>query len=81
MQKSANKPLGKDEVLQRFGAVVRLLRDERKLTQEQLAELSGMHVTYISQVERGIKNLSLYNLHRLAEALEVSPAALFEAAQ
>ena len=78
MRKSTAKPLSKDEVLLRFGLAVRSLRNERQLTQEQLAELSELHVTYISQVERGLKNLSLFNMHRIAEALHVSPAELFD---
>ena len=77
MKKAAVTPLNKDNVLLSFGAVVRVLRDERELTQEQLAERSEMHVTYISQIERGLKNLSLFNIHRLATALEVHPTELF----
>ena len=77
MKKAAVTPLNKDNVLLSFGAGVRVRRDERELTQEQLAERSEMHVTYISQIERGLKNLSLFNIHRLAMALEVHPTELF----
>jgi len=59
-----------------FGLAVRTFRDERKLTQEQLADFSDMHVTYISQIERGLKNVSLFNIHRLAHALNVAPSEL-----
>lgn len=79
MQKTTTNPLSKDEVLQRFGVAVRSLRENQELTQERLAELSDMHVTYISQIERGLKNLSLFNVHRLADALRVSPAEFFAA--
>lgn len=79
MQKATTAPNSKDEVLQRFGVAVRSLREGQELTQERLAELSDMHVTYISQIERGLKNLSLFNVHRLADALRVSPAEFFTA--
>lgn len=71
----------KDAALHGFGAAVRKLREDKELTQEQLAEFSEMHVTYISQIERGIKNLSLFNIVRVAHALGVSPADLFTAAE
>jgi len=71
----------KDVALHGFGAAVRKLREDKELTQEQLAEFSEMHVTYISQIERGIKNLSLFNIVRVAHALGVSPAELFAVAE
>lgn len=71
----------KDAALHGFGVAVRHLREEQQLTQEQLAEFSEMHVTYISQIERGIKNLSLFNIVRISHALGVSPGDLFVAAE
>jgi len=59
-----------------FGKHLRKLRTERKLTQEELAEVAGMHFTYIGQIERGIRNLSLVNLHKLAKALKVQAGEL-----
>jgi transcriptional regulator with XRE-family HTH domain len=53
----------------------RLLKD---LTQEQLAELSGLHRTYVGSVERAERNLSLENLERIAKALGVSPRDLLD---
>lgn len=76
MPKSTSKLASKEDVQLRFGVAVRAFRDARKLTQEQLAEFSDMHVTYISQIERGLKNVSLFNIHRLAHALGVAPADL-----
>jgi len=76
MPKSTSKLASKEDVQLRFGIAVRALRDARQLTQEQLAEFSDMHVTYISQIERGLKNVSLFNIHRLAHALSVAPAEL-----
>jgi len=59
-----------------FGKHLRKLRSERKLTQEELAEVAGMHFTYIGQIERGIRNPSLVNLHRLSKALKIKAGQL-----
>lgn len=59
-----------------FGLRVRELRHACQLSQEELAERAGLHVTYLSGVERGHRNVSLLNIHRLADALGVAPAAL-----
>jgi transcriptional regulator with XRE-family HTH domain len=48
------------------------------LTQEALAEKSGLHHTYIGQVERGEKNLTLTTLEKILDALGISFATLFE---
>lgn len=61
-----------------FGHRVRTLRVVAGFSQEQLAGRAGLHRTYVSSLERGFRNVSLDNILRLAEALEVSPAALFE---
>ena len=60
-----------------FGQKVRDYRLERGLSQEKLAELSNLHRTYISAVERGVRSISLANIQRLAEALEIKPHQLF----
>ena len=59
-----------------FGARVRQRRQDRDLTLEGLAELAGLDWTYVGQVERGKRNLSLLNLLRLAKALGVDPSEL-----
>lgn len=61
----------KNEILKRFGNRLRDHRIEQKLSQEKLAELSGLHRTYIGMVERGEKNLSLKNIVRIAKALNL----------
>lgn len=68
-----------DEVLllSNFGDCVRTTRLALGLSQEKLALDCGLDRTYISSVERGRRNVSLINIHKLADALGVSPADLF----
>ena len=48
---------------------LREIRLKKELSQERLAELAGLHRTYVSSVERGERNISLENIDRLAKAL------------
>jgi transcriptional regulator with XRE-family HTH domain len=57
--------------LVKFGDKLRLLRLERKLTQDQLAERAGMHRTFIGQMELGRRGVNLASLPRLAHALNL----------
>ena len=59
-----------------FGARVRDLRRDLGISQEALAERAGLHRTYVSSVERGERNISLDNIHALADALDVAAAQL-----
>ena len=61
-----------------FGMRVRDLRIERGLSQEDLAEMAGLHRNYVGGVERGERNSGLINIVRLAHALRVSPTDLVE---
>jgi CheY-like chemotaxis protein/DNA-binding XRE family transcriptional regulator len=69
--------VGKTDVKKKFGAAVRLRRDQLGISQEELAGRAGLHRTYISDVERGARNVSLESMHRLAGALEVPLSVLF----
>lgn len=66
-----------EQVKRRFGARVRQLRKERGLSQEALALRCDLDRSYVGAVERGERNVSLANIHRIADALGVSPSALF----
>jgi len=59
-----------------FGARVRARRLELGLTQMRLAELSGLDLSFVSDSERGLRNVSLVIIVKLAKALEVDPADL-----
>ena len=59
------------DVMLRFGERQRVVRLKIGVSQEKLAELAGLHRTYVSSVERGQRNISLLNIEKLAEALDV----------
>lgn len=59
-----------------FAARIRSVRTERGFSQEHLADLAGLHRTYISSVERSERNISIDNMEKIARALGTSLAAL-----
>lgn len=65
-------------ILTLFGERVRVLRQARGLSQEALALAAGLDRTYIGGVERGERNISLLNIQKIAQALDVSPADLLK---
>ncbi len=65
------------DVVKKLGERVRRLRKAKGLSQEQLAELSGLHTNYIGQVERGEKNLTIETLQKIVAGLDVSLEELF----
>ncbi len=66
-----NNPFLKD-----FGLRIKSLRLQKGWSQEQLGQIAELDRTYISGIERGLRNVSLINLERLAIALNVEPAEL-----
>ena len=65
------------EVKKSFGASVRSWRKRQGISQEELAERATLHRTYISDVERGARNVSLQSIERIARALAISLPELF----
>lgn len=59
-----------------FGARVRARRQELDLSQERLADACGLHWTFVGQVERGQRNITLHNILRLAVGLQIDPGDL-----
>jgi len=62
----------------RFGRAIRRIREEQEINQEEAAERCGLHRTYYSGIERGIRNVSLVNIDRIAKGLKTSLPRLFE---
>lgn len=62
----------KSEILIKFGDRVREIRTQKGLSQEQLASLADVHRTYIGMIERAEKNITLINIEKIANALEIS---------
>lgn len=69
------------EMTEAVGLAVRRVRRQRQWSQEQLADESGLHRTYISDIERGVRNASLTSLVRIADALEVKLSRLIAIAE
>lgn len=64
------------DATQELGARVRARRAELGLSQEKLGERSGLHWTFVGQLERGRRNVSLHNLLKIADALTIDPGRL-----
>lgn len=67
-----------DLILISFGNHLKKLREERNLSQEELAHRASLDRTYISGVENGRRNISLKALYSIAKAMEINLAELFE---
>ncbi len=66
---------------ERFGFAVKDRREALGLTQEEFAERAGIHRTYLSDIERGTRNVSLANIERVASALSLRLSELFQAVE
>lgn len=66
------------EILRVFGTNLRKYREEKNISQEKFAEMAGLHRTYISDVERFQRSISLNNVQKIADALEIETYRLFK---
>ena len=64
-------------LLLKFGKQVKKFRLSKSLSQEGLADLADLHWTYVSGIERGIRNISLKNIAKISKALEIKLKDLF----
>lgn len=67
-----------EEILIKFGARIKQLRQEKGLTQKQFAQKCGLHKNYIGMIERGERNPSLINIEVIAKGLEVDISKLMK---
>jgi transcriptional regulator with XRE-family HTH domain len=63
-------------ILKTIGANIKAHRTKQGLSQEELAELAGVHRTYMGAVERAEKNISALSLAKIAKALKIKPEKL-----
>ncbi len=66
------------DIAKTVGKRLRGYRTSNGLSQEKLAEKAGLHPTYIGQVERGEKNLTIESLEKITKALDIPMASVFE---
>ena len=64
-----------------LGVAIRTRREAKGLSQEQLAERADLHRTYVSMVERAVRNISVDALGGIADALELPTSQLIEHAE
>jgi len=68
----------KDNIIERIGLNIVVIRERKGFTQEKLAELTGLHRAYIGQIERAEKNIGLKNLAKIANGLNVNIGELLD---
>lgn len=68
----------KNETLMKFGNNVKKYRTEKQLSQEELAHLCNLHRTYIGMIERAEKNLTILNIKKIADALNIKVSYLMD---
>ena len=69
------------QFLKRLGKAIKEKRTGAGISQEKLAEITGLHRTYVGSVERGERNVSAINIKALADALKCKPSELFQIAE
>jgi len=67
-----------ENILEVFGRNVQRYRKEKEISQEKLAEIAGVHRTYVGMIERAEKNITLRNMEKIANALNVKIKDLLE---
>ena len=65
------------DIIRVFGVNVRKYRIQKKISQEKFAELCGLHRTYISDIECFRRSISLENIQKIADDLEIDTYKLF----
>jgi transcriptional regulator with XRE-family HTH domain len=68
----------KQTLLVEFGKRVKEERSKQNLSQEEFAEMAGVHRTYIGMIERGEKNITLSNIQKIAKALNINVSDLLK---
>ncbi len=66
------------DIKQKLGARIKDLRIKQGFSQEELASKCHLHRTYISDIERGERNVSIENVERIANALDIDPSELLK---
>lgn len=61
-----------------FGLKIRQIRNEKRMSQEEFAWTIGVHRTYLGQIERAEKNITLKNIEKICVALGIDPKELFD---
>jgi transcriptional regulator with XRE-family HTH domain len=67
-----------EAIIKEFGLRIKQLRNEKKLSQEELSFISGFHRTYIGMIERGERNISLSNIVVFAKVFEITISELLD---
>jgi transcriptional regulator with XRE-family HTH domain len=70
--------MSSENILEIFGRNVQRYRKEKEISQEKLAEIAGVHRTYVGMIERAEKNITLRNMEKIANALSVKIKDLLE---
>ena len=73
-----SRPETEKSLRELFASNVRVIRQQRGLSQEALASLAGLHRTYMGAVERGERNISIDNIERIASALNLEAFKLLQ---
>jgi len=67
-----------DNLVKLVGTNIKEIRKLKKLTQEELAEKSGLQTSYLAGVERGDRNITIQTLEKITEGLDVAPSSIFK---